>query len=417
MARLLSLNSYHYRRGGADVVYFEHDALFREAGWETAHLAMHHPQNVPSEWAKYFVDELQYGHVYSVAQRLRMAGKVIYSLEAREKLRRLLARFRPDVAHAHNLYHHLSPSVLPLLHEERIPVVLTAHDLKLCCPSKQMMIGTEPCERCRGGNYLNVVRHRCLHGSLSVSALVALESAVHRWTGIYRRNVDRIVVPSLFLRRTFEAWGWPARQLVHIPNFVRVETFAPAYEPGKHFVYFGRLAAEKGIATLLEAVRRSRERLVIVGAGEPEVERLVAEAVAAGEGRLSWLGRRTGRELHDVVASARAVVLPSCCYENAPMAILEAYALGKPVIGADIGGIPELVREGETGFLFPSGDVEGLRAALGRVRDLSDAAVADMGAAARRRVADHFTAELYRERMLDLYASLGVAVERRAELN
>lgn len=415
MSKLLSLNSYHYRRGGADVVYFEHDALFREIGWGTAFFAMHHSLNVPSEWAEYFVDELQYGHAYSVARRIGMTGKVIYSFEARDKLRRLLSKFRPDIAHAHNLYHHLSPSVLPLLRQEGIPVVLTAHDLKLCCPSKQMRIRSEHCERCRTGNFFHLVRHRCLHGSLSVSALVALESALHRWSGIYRRNVNRIVVPSLFFKHTFEEWGWPAEQLVYIPNFVRINEFISATEPGDYFVYFGRLAIEKGFRTLLQAVQQSGERLVIVGAGGLEKE--AEDAVAAGGGRLSWLGRRTGRDLFDVVANARAVILPSECYENAPLAILEAYALGKPVIGADIGGIPELVKEGETGFLFPSGDVEGLRAAIKRMRDLPTREVAAMGAGARRFVAERFTAELYRERMLDLYASLGVAVERHRTSN
>ena len=166
---------------------------------------------------------------------------------------------------------------------------------------------------------------------------------------------------------------------------------------------------------LLEAVQQSSERLVIVGAGDLEKE--AEDAAAAAGGRISWLGRRSGRELFDVVANARAVILPSVCYENAPLAILEAYALGKPVIGADIGGIPELVKEGETGFLFPSGDVEGLRAAIERMRDLPAGEVAAMGAGARRFVAERFTAELYRQRMLDLYASLGVAMERRGALN
>lgn len=410
MTKLLSLNSYHYRRGGADVVYFEHDALFREIGWDTAFFAMHHPLNVASDWAEYFVDELQYGHAYSVAQKAGMAAKVIYSQEARDKLRQLLSRFRPDVAHAHNLYHHISPSVLPLLRQEGIPVVLTAHDLKLCCPSHQMMNHLGLCERCKGGNFLHAVRHRCVHGSLAVSALVALESALHKWSGIYRRNLDRIVVPSLFYKRKFEEWGWSSEQLTYIPNFVKIREFVPAPEAGDYFVYFGRLAIEKGFGALLEAFRKSDARLVVVGDGELGSE--VEKASVDSRGRISWLGRRSGRELFEVVAKARAVILPSEWYENAPMSILEAYALAKPVIGADIGGIPELIKEGETGFLFPSGSVEGLKAAIERMRDLSDGAVAEMGQRARGFVAERFTAELYRERMLDLYASLGVRVAR-----
>lgn len=410
MTRLLSINSYHYRRGGADVVYLEHDALFREIGWDTAFFAMHHPLNEASEWSEYFVDELQYGHAYSATQKAGMAAKVIYSLEAREKLRKLISRFRPDVAHSHNLYHHISPSVLSLLRQEGIPSVLTAHDLKLCCPSHQMMNHLGVCERCKRGNFIHAVRHRCVHGSFPVSMLVAVESALHRWTGIYRRNLDRIVVPSLFYKHKFEEWGWPAEQLTYIPNFVKIRKFVPTPEAGDYFVYFGRLAIEKGFGTLLGAFRSSDARLVVVGSGELEQETKMAEAESGG--RITWLGRRSGHELFDVVAKARAVILPSEWYENAPMSILEAYALAKPAIGADIGGIPELIKEGETGFLFPSGCIDGLRAAVERMRELSDSVVAEMGQAARRFVAERFTAELYRERMLDLYASLGVRAAR-----
>lgn len=406
MSRVLSINSYHYRRGGADVVYLDHAKLMESAGWENAFFSMHHPQNITSEWDDYFVDELQYGHDYSLPQKAAMAAKVIYSLEARDKLRKLLSRFRPDVAHAHNLYHHISPSILPLLRQEGVPVVLTAHDLKLCCPSHQMLNRSGLCERCKGGNFLHAVIHRCVHNSLPVSALVATESILHRWSGIYRRTLNRIVAPSRFYKRKFEEWGWPSDQVIYIPNFVKVEAFSPSRETGDYFVYFGRLAVEKGFGTLLEASLKSGSRLVVVGDGELGGQ--VEAAVAESRGRISWLGRRSGQELFDVVAGARAVILPSEWYENAPMSILEAYALAKPVIGADIGGIPELVREGETGFLFPSGSVEGLRAAMERMCGLTDGTVDEMGQAARRFVTAGFTAEHYRDRMLSLYASLGV---------
>jgi glycosyltransferase involved in cell wall biosynthesis len=407
MTKLLSLNSYHYRRGGADVMYFEHDALFRNLGWDTAFFAMHHPMNLASEWQSYFVDELQYGNAYTFPAKLGMATKVIYSLEARNKLLKLLLTFRPNIAHAHNLYHHISPSVLPLLRQEGIPVVLTAHDLKLCCPSHQMLNSLGLCERCKGGNFLNTVRHRCVHGSIAVSALVAVESALHRWSGIYRRNLDRIVVPSLFYKDKFEEWGWTPDQITYIPNFVKVADYAPTPQPGNYFVYFGRLATEKGFATLLKASLKSKVQLVVVGDGDLTSE--VEAAVVASQGRITWLGRRSGRALFDVVAKARAILLPSEWYENAPMSILEAYALGKPAIGARIGGIPELIKEGETGLLFTSGNAEELSMAIEQIRDMPDSQVADMGCAARDFVVDRFTAELYRERMSALYAELGVA--------
>ena len=145
--RLLSLNSYHYRRGGSDVVYLEHDALFQELGWETAVMSMHHPKNMPSRWSEYFVEELEFGNAHGIKDKLVKASKAIYSFEAQDKLGKLLKVFPADVAHLHCIYHHLSPSVLPVLHEAGIPSVLTAHDLKIACPAYKMLNSTGVCER------------------------------------------------------------------------------------------------------------------------------------------------------------------------------------------------------------------------------------------------------------------------------
>jgi glycosyltransferase involved in cell wall biosynthesis len=229
--KLLSLNNYNYRRGGSDVVFMEHDGLFRERGWETARMAMHHPKNDPSPWSAYFVDEIEFGHKYSRVAKVRIAGKVIYSFEAQRKLRALLERFPADVAHLHCIYHHLSPSVLPLLKRLGIPAVMTAHDLKIACPAYKMLNSGGVCERCKSGNVLNVAVHRCIHDSAGISGLIAIESAVHRLLGIYKRNLDRVVVPSRFYGRKLAEWGWPSEKLVYIPNYVHAERFEPEFAP------------------------------------------------------------------------------------------------------------------------------------------------------------------------------------------
>lgn len=108
--KLLSINSYHYRRGGAEVVFLEHNRLFGEIGWQVVPFAMHHPKNLPTEWESNFADEIEFGEKYSLWQKMVMASKVIYSFEARQKISRLIKIVQPDIAHAHNVYHHLSPS-------------------------------------------------------------------------------------------------------------------------------------------------------------------------------------------------------------------------------------------------------------------------------------------------------------------
>jgi glycosyltransferase involved in cell wall biosynthesis len=408
MNSLLSINNYHYRRGGADAVFLDHDRMFRGLGWSTAVFSMQHPSNEPSDWSPYFVDELEFGNTYGLFRKLIMASKVIYSLEARRCLLRLLRKFHPDIAHVHSVYHHISPSILPLLRERGIPIVLTAHDLKLACPAYKMLNARGICEKCRGGNLTHVVMNRCIRDSLVTSGLVALESAAHRLTRIYRDNLSAIVTPSRFYARKLHEWGWPEQQLRYIPNYIRSDLYEPSETVGSHFLYFGRLAVEKGVATLLQAAHLAGVRLRIVGTG-PEEERLKAIASSIGVS-VEFFGYRSGPELLEIIRSARAVVLPSEWYENAPMSILEAYASGKPVLGADIGGIPEMILPGKTGFLFQSGNPEELADLLTHVATMTSDVLLEMGRAARHLVEERFTPERYREEMLSLYASVGADI-------
>lgn len=406
--RLLSLNSYHYKRGGSDAVYFEHDALFRSIGWETAFFSMHHPENEPSEWSRYFVDELEFGSQYSLAAKLKMAGKVIYSWEAVDKLKELLDHWEPDVAHAHCIYHHLSPSVLALLRARGIPTVMTAHDLKLACPAYKMLNRHGICEKCKGGNLLNVVVNRCVHDSLPVSTLVMIESIIHKSLGMYRKNLNRVVVPSRFFATKLKEWGWPEEQLVYIPNYVHAENYEPAYDPGDYMLYFGRLAPEKGLKTLISAAARSKIALKIAGTG-PQQSELIEFAANTG-GDIEFLGFQTKANLWPVIRHARAVVLPSEWYENAPMSVLEANALGKVVIGSNIGGIPELIEHGHTGYLFESGNIDALVEHLSMVESMSNTQIVAMGKSARQHVANTYTIDRYSRAMQALYASLGAPV-------
>ena len=171
MPTLLNINNYHHRRGGADAVYLDHAEVLAAEGFEPAYLSMHHPRNEPTPWSRYFVDEIELGHEYPPLQKVAKATKVVYSREAQRNLRRLLADHRVDVAHLHNVYHHLSPSILPVLHDAGIPTVLTAHDLKLACPAYRMYNRTGICEACNGHTVLNVVRNRCINESLAASAV------------------------------------------------------------------------------------------------------------------------------------------------------------------------------------------------------------------------------------------------------
>lgn len=401
---LLSINNYYYMRGGAEAVFLRHNALFKDAGWDIIPFAMQHEKNLASEWDPYFIQEIEFGNDYSLMEKIARAPKVIYSLEARRNMGRLIRDQRPAIAHAHNVYHHISPSIFSVLRKAGIPLLLTLHDLKIACPAYQMLASDGVCERCKHGNISNVIRHRCIKNSLALSTLIFFETWVHRLLGCYGRNVSRFIVPSRFYREKLVEWGLDREKIVYIPNFADISSFSPSSSIGRRFVYFGRLAPEKGLRTLIEAAALAGVGVVIIGSGpEEEALRRLAEARGAD---VTFSGYQKGTALHDLIHDSRAVILASEWYENAPMSILEAYALTRPVIGADIGGIPELIRPGETGAIFTAGDAHALAGVLSGFSRMSDADILAMGQAGRKWVEEEFSSSRYLARMSSLYKQL-----------
>jgi glycosyltransferase involved in cell wall biosynthesis len=235
---------------------------------------------------------------------------------------------------------------------------------------------------------------------------VAAESGLHNLLGTYRESLSKVVAPSQFFLEKFVEWGWPREQLRYIPNYVDASRFEPEFAPGDYFLYFGRMAPEKGVGTLLRAASRAGVKLKLAGTG-PEtgtLHALNAELGHVGE----FLGFRSGADLHGLIKGARAVVLPSEWYENAPMSVLESFAFGKPVIGARIGGIPEMIEHGVSGWIFESGDVEGLGTMLSEVDVMSGSDIVRIGRSARALVEQRFNRAGYVSSMLTLYSELGV---------
>lgn len=407
MPRLLSVNSYNYVRGGSDVVYFEHANIFKKFGWSNINFSMRHPSNIPDENEDLFADRVDYGAAKNIFEQTRSASRVVYSLQAKRRIKKLIDRYPPDVAHFHIIHHHLSPSVLSEVRRRGIPSVMTAHDLKLACPNYKMLNELGICERCKGGRILNVVRHRCIKQSLLGSALIALESAVHKSLNLYEKNLDAIVAPSEFYRSKFIEWGWSEEKIFKIPNFIaRQEGYHVMPAAGDYILYFGRLSEEKGISTLISASAATNIRVVIAGTGPEAAKlRILADHLSAP---VDFVGFKAGAELWDLVEQARAVVIPSEWYENSPMSVLEAFSRGKIVIGAAIGGIPELVLPEVTGWLFRPGDADQLASVISKVMSLSDPHIRAMGDNAQQFVLREHSPEVYYERMIKLYNHIGL---------
>jgi glycosyltransferase involved in cell wall biosynthesis len=411
MPKLLNINTYHYRRGGSDVVYLEHGALFEKAGWDTAYFAMHHPKNESTPWSRYFVDEIELGHSYSIARKISIAKQIIRSSVHGKAINRLLDDFPADIAHVHNIRHHIAPNILGELKRRGASVVLTVHDLKMCCPAYRMLDGqNQLCEACKPNKVYNCTLKRCMHGSLPLSTLISIESAIHRIDGSYSKNVDRLICPSKFYLEKHVEWGWPREQLVYIPNDFAVPSSEVVPAPGEYLCYFGRLSFEKGVKTVIRACAAAGMPLQLVGEG-PEEGALRSLAAETGAD-VTFHGRQSGEDLFSIVRGARACVLASEWYENAPKSVLEAFGLGKVVIGADIGGISEMIMPGETGWLFPSGNVAAIEEVLRNVLATPDSRLVEMGGKAMSFARAEFSTELYLKRMINLYEELGVSAYR-----
>jgi glycosyltransferase involved in cell wall biosynthesis len=285
---------------------------------------------------------------------------------------------------------------------------MTLHDLKLACPAYHMYNRNGPCEECKNGRTYNVVRHRCIKDSVTLSGIVWLENVVHRALDSYGKNIDVFIAPCRFYIEKLAEWGWPKEKFAHVPNFVDVRALRPAATAGRGFLYFGRLAPEKGLATLIAAAGRAKVALRLAGAG-PDLAELRSRARELGAD-VEFLGHLGPNDLARAVHAARATVVPSECYENAPISILESFALGKPVIGARIGGIPELIDEGATGWTFESRAVDELAALLAAVAALPDAALEAMGRSARDSVERRFSEQAYLARLGDVYRRFNVAL-------
>lgn len=400
--RILQVNKFHYLRGGAEKYFLDMAEKLRQDGHEVAVFSMRHPKNLPSPWEKYFVSRISFNES-KLRDKLLAPGRIIYSLEAKRKFRKLVDDFRPEVIHIHNIYHQLSPSILSVARKRNIPVVMHLHDYKLVCPNYQLFVDNKICYRCRKHRYCQAIKHRCFKGSLVQSTLVALEMFLHhRVWKIYEKAVSLYIAPSAFMKDTVVSFGIPAEKVEVLYNFIdRPKTVVENIETQNYLLYYGRLSPEKGIDVLLESLKSMANApiLKIVGSG-PEMEKLKAMAQSLGlEKSVELLGPKYGADLEKIILGAKAVIIPSIWAENMPFVLLESLALGKVVIASRTGGLPELITQGESGFLFENGNAQDLAE---KILALDNYDLKKIGSAAKEQVAD-LNLENHYGKLLDIY--------------
>lgn len=395
--KILLVNKFFFCNGGSEVVMFqERNDLLRQ-GHDVVDFSMNDARNLNSAYANRFVGQQDYRG--GGKDRLRAALTLIHSPEAVRNIRALIDATRPDLIHCHNIYHQLTPSIIGAAKARGVPVVLTLHDFKPVCPVYTRLRGVQPCSDCLDGAFHNVLRHRCAEGSLGRSALLYAEAIVQRTLGNYEK-VDRFIAPSRFMAESV-AHRFPPERIDLLYNGVDI---GPAPEEGNddgYVLYLGRLSHEKGVETLIRAHAASAGRwpLVVAGTGP------LSESLIAQNDKATFVGHLVGEQLRRMLGGAALVVVPSEWYENCPMSVLEAMACGKPVVGSRIGGIPELVTDGETGLLFEAGNAAELGACIDRL--IRNPALRQrMGRAARSRAERDFSLERHNAGLMEIYNGL-----------
>lgn len=374
--KILQVNQFYYPRGGAERYFLDLTKALENQGHEVAVFSMHHPKNWPTVWNKYFISRISFNEK-SLKYHLKTPGRVLYSLEAKRKFSQLLDNFQPDIIHIHNIYHHLSPSILSVAKKRKIPVVMHLHDYKLICPNQSLFMKGAYCERCRPNKYYQCLLNRCVKDSFSASALATIEMYLHHsLLKIYEKNISLFIAPSQFMKDTMIRFGQAASKIevIYNPYSQQLEQKSTQkYIPEEYLLYFGRLTLEKGIETLIKTAAISQKPVLIAGEGpnEKNLKRLVKELKAP----VKFLGFQENEYLKKLIVEAEAIVIPSIWAENMPLNLLEAMSLGKIVIASKIGGLPEIIKDGENGLLFKPGDSLDLVRQINRLTNIDQSAV------------------------------------------
>ncbi len=342
---ILQAHKYYFPRDGASRYMVELSNSLQQLKHTVVPFTVAMPQTLSSPYSRFFVRDMdiQDPAALSWSQKIRFGAKIIYSLEAKQKIHSLLADTQIDVAHIHNIYHHISPSILGALKQRKIPIVMTLHDYKLVSPNYALFHHGQIHEEDASGWYTSCVKNKCVKDSRSASALSTLEMILHhKFFRFYERYVDRFIAPSQFMIDLCVRHSWPREKFVHLPNPTNTDREFLS-EEGKYVTYIGRLSEEKGLSVLLDAAKRTPAiPYRLVGEG-PQKKYLKQKIQSQNIKNVELIGFQSGAKLEQEFSKARLLVLPAVWYENNPLSVLEAKARGRVVVASSIGGLSEML--------------------------------------------------------------------------
>lgn len=400
--KVLLVNKFLYPKGGDAISTLNTGRLLQSKGHKVLYWGMDHPLNPEYSHKNSFVTYVDFNTSGPINKQIRTALNILYSLEAKRKVEKIVCTEHPDLVHLNNFAHQISPSIIHVFKKYNIPTVMTMHDYKLVCGSYTLLSKNRICELCKNGKFYNCLLECCVKDSRVKSFLNVAEMYLHHKIVHIYDFIDIFIAPSVFMKMKLREMGFKG-EVLSLPNFVNLDGYTPgSNRTEKDIVYFGRLSKEKGLFTLIDAMKDIKGiRLKIIGDG-PMMKDLERKVEILRCKNIHFLGYKTGEDLKNEVRKSMVVVAPSECFENNPLSVIEGFALGKPAIGARIGGIPELVKDNETGLTFEAGSADDLRSKIEYLINHPDKVV-EMGDNARAFVEQELNAEKYYERLMLVY--------------
>jgi len=344
--KILLVNKFLYPRGGSESYMLSLGKYYEEHGHEVEYFGMYDEKNTVGNSAEEYTSNMDF-HSTGLS-RFLYPFKIVYSFEAKKKIGKVLDSFKPDVVHMNNINFQLTPAIIYAVKKRNIPLVQTVHDYQMICPNHLLynFQKNEPCEKCLSSSKLHCIKNKCIHGSLIKSIIGYAEAKFYSLLKTYKK-VDLYVCPSTFLEnKLLSAKSYYKGKTLTLHNFINEINYTPKdTQNNSYIVYVGRLSKEKGVELLAETAKLLPDYTFKVAGNGPDDE------VLKNIDNITLLGFVGGENLWELISNAKALILPSVCYENCPISILEAHSLGVPVITMNYGGMAELVKDGFNGSL------------------------------------------------------------------
>lgn len=388
--KILLANKFYYRRGGDCIYMLNLEKLLKAHGHEVAVFAMDYPENLDTPWKKYFPKNMS---------KLMAFTRPFGSHEVKSTFKKLLDDFKPDVVHLNNVHTQLSPVMAELAHQRGIKVVWTLHDYKLLCPRYDCLKnGNTICETCFNGDKKACLDNKCMKGS-KLASFIGFKEAIVWNRERLEASTDVFICPSQFMADKMVQGGFSKSKMQTLCNFIDVKKCKFSSTDGTddvellpkkedYYCFIGRLSHEKGAKTLIEAANQLPYKLVIIGGGP-----LMDELKSVAHTNIEFVGFKQWDDIKQLVGKARFSVIPSEWYENNPLSVIEAQCLGTPVLGANIGGIPEL-----TDYTFSSGNIADLKTKIEKMWN-SEFDYQQIASDAQHR----YDAETYYDKLINIY--------------